>query len=151
MLAGMDSSLMLPEYRNDPDSAYKMVIDRPNIYSLSFRYIPENELKTTIYAQIDLTGWKGYAAGYFDSADSLVSLFEPNYSPAWTIRAGVEHIFFTGMPVRFGFVYEQNPMSNEMDRSTIHVGSGWISDALSVDVGLAIYQNMYYYKDLFPA
>lgn len=150
ILAGMDSSLMLPAYTADPDSAYKMVIDRPNTYSLSLRYIPENELKTTIYAQLDLTNWRGYSTGYFNSADSLVSLFDPDYAPAWTVRAGVEHVFFTGMPIRFGFVYEQNPMGNEMDRSTIHFGSGWISDALSVDVGLAIYQNMYYYKDLFP-
>ncbi|MCK4813686.1 MAG: hypothetical protein KAT14_07095, partial [Candidatus Marinimicrobia bacterium] len=35
-------------------------------------------------------------------------------------------------------------------RSTIHVGSGWISDNLRVDIGLAIYENMYHYDDLFP-
>ncbi|MDZ7796060.1 MAG: hypothetical protein U5N56_03035 [Candidatus Marinimicrobia bacterium] len=150
ILAAMDSSLMLPAYTSDPDSGYKMVIDRPNTYSLSLRYIPENELKTTIYAQLDLTNWKGYSTGYFDSADSLVSHFDPDYSAVWTVRAGVEHVFFTGMPIRFGFVYEQNPMSNEMDRSTIHIGSGWVSDAFSADVGIAIYQNMYHYKDLFP-
>ena len=150
MIAGMDSSLLLPAYTPDPDSTYKVVIDRPNTYSLSVRYIPENELKTTLYAQLDLTNWKEYAAGYFDAADSLVSLFDPGYAPAWTLHAGVEHVFQTGMPIRFGFVYEQNPMSNEMNRSTLHLGSGWVSDELKVDVGLAIYQNMYHYEDLFP-
>ncbi len=150
ILAGMDSSLMLPAYSVDTDSAYKAVIDRPNTYSLSVRYIPANELKTVLYAQLDLTGWKSYAAGYFDSADSLISLFEPAYAPSWAIRAGVEHVFFTGMPFRFGFSYEKNPMSNEMNRSTIYAGSGWISDELTVDIGLALYQNMYHYSDLFP-
>ena len=150
ILAGMDSSLMLPAYTVDADSSYNVTIDRPNIYSLSIRYIPENELKTTLYAQFDLTDWRSYAVGYFDAADSLVSLFHPGYAPTWTIRAGLEHVFFTDVPFRFGFVYENNPMNNEMNRSTIHVGSGWISDNLRVDIGLAIYENMYHYDDLFP-
>lgn len=150
MIAGMDSSLMLPAYSVEPDSAYKVIIDKPNTYSLSFRYIPDNELKTTLYAQFDLTDWHSYAAGYFNSADSLITLFSPNYSPSWAIRAGVEHVFFTGVPLRFGFTYEKNPMSNDMNRSTINVGSGWISDDITLDIGLTIWQNMYYYSDLFP-
>ena len=150
MIAGMDSSLLIPSYSVSPDSAYSLVIDRPNTYSLSVKYIPDNELKTTLYAQFDVTDWRSYAAGYFDSADSLVSLFAPEYSPSWAIRAGVEHVFFTGVPLRFGFTYEKNPMSNEMNRSTINVGSGWSNDNITLDIGLLIYQNMYYYSDLFP-
>lgn len=150
MLAGMDSSLMLPSYTVDTDSAYDVIIYKPNTYSLSVKYIPNNELKTTLYAQIDLTDWRNYAAGYFDSADSLVSLFSPEYKPTWAVRAGIEHVFFTGIPFRFGFTYEQNPMSNDMNRSTINVGSGWSNDHVTLDVGLLIYQNMYYYSDLFP-
>ncbi|MEA2078052.1 MAG: hypothetical protein U9O95_08555 [Candidatus Marinimicrobia bacterium] len=150
MIAGMDSSLLLPAYTVDTDSAYKVIIDRPNTYSLSLRYIPNNELKTTLFAQFDITDWRSYAAGYFNSADSLVSLFAPAYSPSWALRAGIEHVFFTGIPFRFGFTYEKNPMNNDMNRSTINVGSGWASDNLTLDVGILIYQNMYYYSDLFP-
>jgi len=150
MIAGMDSSLLLPAYSVEPDSGRKVIIDRPNTYSLSMKYIPGNELKTTIYAQFDVTDWRSYAAGYFDSADSLVSLFEPNYSPSWALRAGVEHVFFTGVPLRFGFTYEKNPMNSDMNRSTINMGSGWEGENLSLDIGILIYQNMYYYSDLFP-
>lgn len=150
MIAGMDSSLLLPAYSVEPDSARKVIIDRPNTYSFSLKYIPGNELKTTIYAQFDVTDWRTYAAGYFDSADSLVSLFEPGYSPSWAMRAGVEHVFFTGVPLRFGFTYEKNPMNNDMNRSTINVGSGWSGENLTLDIGFLIYQNMYYYSDLFP-
>jgi long-subunit fatty acid transport protein len=150
MITEMDSSLMLPAYRVDKGSLYNVLIDRPNTYSLALRYIPANELKTTLYAQVDLTGWKSFAAAYFDSADSLVSLFQPEYEAGWTIRAGLEHVFFTGMPVRFGFVFEQSPMNNEMDRSVIHLGSGWVSERVTLDVGVALYQNMYRYDDLFP-
>ena len=146
----MDSSLLLPAYSVSPDSAYSVIIDKPNTYSLSVRYIPNNELKTTLYAQFDLTDWTSFAAGYFDSADSLVSLFEPGYSPSWALRAGIEHIFFTGVPFRFGFTYEKNPMNQDMNRSTINVGSGWSNDHINLDIGLLIYQNMYYYSDLFP-
>jgi len=32
----------------------------------------------------------------------------------------------------------------------IHLGSGWISERVTLDVGVAIYQNMYRYDDLFP-
>jgi hypothetical protein len=150
MIAGMDSSLLLPAYTVDPDSAYKAIIDRPNTYSLSLKYIPSNELKTVLYAQFDLTDWRSYASGYFDSADSLVSLFSPEYSPSWAMRAGIEHVFFTGIPLRFGFSYEKNPMNNDMNRTTINVGSGWSSENLTLDIGILLYQNMYYYSDLFP-
>jgi hypothetical protein len=150
MLTGMDSSLMLPSYTVDTDSAYKVIIYKPNTYSLSVRYIPNNELKTTLYAQFDLTDWRNFASVNFDSADSLVSYFSPDYKPTWAIRAGVEHVFFTGVPLRFGFTYEQNPMSNDMNRSTINVGSGWSNDHITLDIGLMIWQNMYYYSDLFP-
>ena len=150
MIAGMDSSLMLPAYSVDADSSYKVIIDRPNTYSLSLRYIPNNELKTTLYAQFDITDWSSYAALYFDSADSMVSSFSPDYTPSWVLRAGIEHVFFTGVPLRFGFTYEKNPMNNDMNRSTINMGSGWSSDNLTLDIGILIYQNMYYYSDLFP-
>jgi hypothetical protein len=150
IIAGMDSSLLLPAYSVDPDSAYDMIIDRPNVYSLSVKYIPANELKTVLYAQFDITDWRSYAVGYFDSADSLVNLFAPEFSPSWALRAGVEHEFFTGIPIRFGFSYEKNPMSNDMNRSTIHMGSGWKGENVTLDIGLLIYQNMYYYSDLFP-
>lgn len=150
LLAVMDSSLMLPAYSVSADSSYNLVIDRPSVYSFSVRYIPENELKTTLYAQFDITDWRSYSVSYYDSADSLVSLFSPGYSPSWAIRAGVEHVFFTGVPMRFGFAYEKNPISDDMNRMTINVGSGWSNDFIKVDIGLGIYQNMYYYSDLFP-
>lgn len=150
MIAAMDSALLLPSYSFSADSSYNMIIDRPNIYSFSVRYIPENELKTVLFAQFDLTDWRSYAVDYFDSADSLVSDYSPNFSPSWTLRAGVEHVFFTGVPMRFGFSYEKNPMNNDMNRMTINLGSGWSKDNLTMDIGLAIYQNMYYYSDLFP-
>jgi len=150
MIAGMDSSLLLPAYSVSPDSAYSLIIDKPNTYSLSVRYIPDNELKTVLYAQFDLTDWSSYAAGYFDSGDSLVSLFDPQYKASWAVRAGIEHVFFTGMPLRFGFTYEKNPMSHELNRSTINLGSGWSNEHITFDIGLLIYQNMYYYSDLFP-
>jgi len=41
-------------------------------------------------------------------------------------------------------------MNNDMNRSTINMGSGWSSDNLTLDIGILIYQNMYYYSDLFP-
>lgn len=148
--AGMDSSLMLPAYNVQSDSGYALRMYRPNTYSFSLRYIPVNELKTTLYAQLDLTDWRGYGLLYYDSQDSLVARFTPSYKMGWTLRAGVEHIFFTGMPFRFGFTYEKNPMDTEMNRSSIHVGSGMVRENLRVDIGLALYQNIYHYSDLFP-
>ncbi len=150
LVAGMDSSLMLPAYNVSADTSYDVIIDRPNVYSFSVKYIPENELRTVLFAQFDITDWKSYAIGYFDSADSLVNLYSPEFSASWALRAGVEHEFFTGVPLRFGFSYEENPMHNDMNRMTINLGSGWSNDNLTLDLGLAIYQNMYYYKDLFP-
>ena len=137
IMAEMDSSLLLPAYSVSADSAYSVIIDKPNTYSLSVKYIPDNELKTTLYAQFDLTDWSSYAAGYFDSADSLVSLFSPDYKTSWAIRAGIEHVFFTGVPFRFGFTYEKNPMSNDMNRSTINLGSGWSNEYITLDIGFA--------------
>ena len=150
MIAQMDSAMLVPVYSPDPDSLYDVAVHRPSTYSLALRYIPANELKTTLYAQLDLNGWGAYSMHFYDSADSLVHAFEPGYAANLTVSAGVEHVFFTGMPLRFGFVFQQSPINREMDRTVIHLGSGWISERVTLDVGVAIYQNMYRYDDLFP-
>ncbi|MFA6619383.1 MAG: hypothetical protein WCT23_09990 [Candidatus Neomarinimicrobiota bacterium] len=150
MTVNIDSTLLLPAYSVSADSSYDLKMNRPNTYSLSVRYIPANELKTVLFAQFDLINWKSYGIAYFDAADSLVLEHSPKFSPSWAFRAGVEHQFFTGVPLRFGFAYEENPMSKEMNRMTINLGSGWSNDHVTLDFGLGIYQNMYYYNDLFP-
>lgn len=140
----MDSTLMLPSYTVLTDTTSSWMINRPNIYSFSLAYIPVNEFKTTLYLQADLTDWSGYSIVKPDTT------WDPNYKAQWTLRGGVEHILFTGVPIRFGFVYENNPMSKELNKATISFGSGWISDDVTVNIGLAYYENLYHYSDIFP-
>ena len=146
VIAMMDTTLVMPEWVVDKD-VIKQKTNRPAALSLGFRYIPENILKTELFAQADLTMWSQFKSEYFGSDTAL---FDPNWKNTWTVRAGVEHIFSSGVPMRAGWTYSKSPVRNELNRSEISFGTGYQIEALSLDLNVSWYETIYRYNDLFP-
>ncbi len=143
----MDSTLLLPNYTFLPDSSTSATVQRPAVYRLGLRFIPENMLRTAVYAQIDFTDWSAYQIEY---ENSQIDDFKPGYEMQTTIRAGMEHLFQTGIPMRLGLTYINHPSAATLNESIISFGSGYQSDKISLDIGAAISENSYRYNDLFP-
>lgn len=146
IIAMMDTTLVMPEWVVDK-SVIKQKSSRPSALSFGFRYIPENILKTELFAQADLTMWSQLQSEYFGSDTTL---FVPNWKNTWTVRAGVEHVFSSGVPMRAGWTYEKSPIRNELNRSVISFGTGYQIEALSLDLNVSWYETIYRYNDLFP-
>jgi len=143
----MDSTLLLPNYQMLADTFSTAVVQRPAVYRLGVRFIPENMLRTAVYAQVDFTDWSGYQIDY---EHSQINDFKPGYTLQTTVRAGMEHLFHTGIPMRLGLSYINHPSAATLNESIISFGSGYQSDKISLDVGAAISENSYRYNDLFP-
>ena len=147
LITVMDSTLLLPNYQMLADTFSTAVVQRPAVYRLGLRFIPENMLRTAVYAQVDFTDWSGYQIDY---EDSQIEDFKPGYTMQTTVRAGMEHLFHTGIPMRLGLSYINHPSAATLNESIISFGSGYQSDKISLDVGAAISENSYRYNDLFP-
>ncbi len=146
VVARMDSSLMMPAYSVDR-SVIKQNIQRPHSLSLGIRYIPENILKTELFAQADLTFWNGLEYEY-QGTDT--NMFKPGWDNTWTVRGGAEHVFSSGIPMRAGWSYTKSPVRNELNRSEIHFGTGYHIERLILDLNVSWYETIYHYNDLFP-
>lgn len=142
----MDSSLMMPAYTVDR-SIVKQTVQRPNTLSMGLRYIPENILKTELFAQADLTLW-GELENEYQGVDTTT--FSPDWDHCWAFRIGAEHVFSSGIPVRAGFSYTESPIRNELNRSEIHFGTGYQIETLVLDLNVSWYESIYHYNDLFP-
>ncbi len=146
VIARMDTNLVMPEYSVN-NRVVTQTVRRPSMFSAGFRYIPENILKTEIFAQADLTLWSQYESEY---AGQDTTAFKPDWENTWTLRAGVEHVFSSGIPMRAGWSYSKSPVRNELNRSEVHFGTGYQIEALSLDLNVSWYESIYHYNDLFP-
>jgi long-subunit fatty acid transport protein len=146
VIARMDSNLVMPVYSVDKN-VLKQTVKRPSTFSVGFRYIPENILKTELFAQADLTLWNQFESEY---AGRDTSNFKPDWDNTWTIRGGVEHVFSSGIPMRAGWSYSKSPVRNELNRSDVHFGTGYQIESLTLDLNVSWYEMIYHYNDLFP-
>lgn len=147
LLTLQDTSLLMPNYSVLSDTSTSATIQRPSVVSFGLRFTPENMLRTDVYAQVDWVNWGAYSIDYTNS--NLVD-FDPAYSAKTIIRGGVEHLFQTGIPFRVGLTYINHPASASLNEAIISFGSGYQSEKISLDAGIAFSENSYRFNDLFP-
>ncbi len=73
-----------------------------------------------------------------------------NYRDTYTIRAGVEHLFFNKLPFRIGFAFNQMPQNHDLTRTLLTVGTGWHIGKLQIDAAGGLVNQRYFQKDIFP-
>ncbi len=122
------------------DSAGDFEITYPESYSFGFKYRPRNELATTIEANMTFARWKN------SDNTSLRSL---SLDDTYQFNLGIEHVFYNGRPVRFGFTYRQSPLDHGTGESAITAGSGINFAGFNLDFGGKIGWREYRYYDLF--
>ncbi len=110
---------------------------------LGVEYRPRSKLQTRVYLETQFGRWSKLRAEPPDT--SLLKLRD-----VWEIRGGVEHIFFNGIPARFGFLYQPSPYGQDMARSVFTFGTGFESKGMKIDLGGEIGNREYRQADLFP-
>ena len=117
-----------------------LTIEYPPSYALGVTFRPRNQLLTVIEADVRLTEWS--QAGN----DALLGL-DPADTYEWHV--GVEHIFYNGRPVRFGFVYKPSPLDDETNESGVTIGSAIDVRGFDIEFAGKIGWREYRYFDLF--
>jgi len=118
----------------------KFDLTYPSSYAFGFTYRPRNELLTVIEGNARYMRWS--------EADNT-ALQSFNTDDTIEFNIGVEHVFYNGQPVRFGFLYRQSPLDNETSEAAVTAGSGFMVGSLEVSFSGKVGWRDYRYFDLF--
>ncbi len=73
-----------------------------------------------------------------------------DFNDTYTLRFGVEHLFFDQIPLRAGFTFGTLKESRDFTRTVLTVGSGFIFSGVQVNFAGGVSSFQYYQDDIFP-
>ena len=112
----------------------------PASYKVGATFRPRNELLTVIEANVTFTEWSNAAS---EALDGL------NLDDTYRWNIGVEHVFYNGRPLRFGFAYAQSPVDKETGEAAVTIGSGIDVAGFDVQFSGRVGWREYRHFDLF--
>ena len=143
----MDPSAALPGYLIS-DTTMTIKQTQPSRMTLGVRLQPTNLLRTKAYFEVEFIDWSQFKIAYPDSISGQGELTSP-LSQSITLRGGVEHELFNGMPIRAGLIYAGSPLAKNLAQTWITFGSGYQYGNLIIDVAGEFGNVIYTYPDLF--
>jgi hypothetical protein len=136
--SGSSTGLMWFLPRAGAAGAFKMRY--PAAYCLGVTYRPRNRLATVIEGNVRYVKWGDAENEAFDGMS-----FEDIYE--WSV--GVEHVFYNGQPLRFGFTFKPSPADDETSEAAVTVGSGFKMAGYGVDFAVRMGWREYREFSLF--
>jgi long-subunit fatty acid transport protein len=122
----------------DPEGGLTMKY--PASYSFGVTFRPRNELAAVIEGNVRYVKWADAGNGAL-SGIALRDIYE------WSI--GVEHVFYNGQPVRFGFTFRPSPLDVETSEAAVTIGSGMTMAGLDIDFAVRMGWREYREFSLF--
>jgi hypothetical protein len=115
-------------------------ITYPQEVGLGLAYRPRAKVMTTVRVEATWTEWSQFSHGVW-----------PNLAlhDVWQLRFGLEHVFYNGFPVRFGFHYVPSPQDDEVAATTFTLGGGLDVGPLRADLAFEAASRDYRFADLF--
>lgn len=101
----------------------------PASVGVGISYKPRNELRTVVEADVRFTQWS-------KAENQALEGFVLDDVYEWFL--GIEHVFYNGRPLRFGFNYKPSPEDKEAAQSAVTAGSGFDVYGLDLDFSLSI-------------
>ena len=118
--------------------------DVETVYPASFgagiRFRPRNEFIGLFEVGMKYTAWSDYRSDFYGDFD-LNDVF------SW--HAGVEYVFYSGMPLRFGLLYSPSPKDEDVSEAAFTFGTGYSAYGWSVDFSGQVGWQKYRYPDIF--
>jgi long-subunit fatty acid transport protein len=124
-----DGTSFLPVTGAPAEGDYE--IDYPTTVAFGFAYHPRNDLRTVFTAEARRRFWEKLDDGW---AEALAPGTDLGLRNTWDFRMGVEHLFYNGMPARFGFRFVENYADRDSDRVVFSTGTGYAFEAFRVDL-----------------
>jgi hypothetical protein len=104
-------------------------LDYPASVGFGVSYKPRNELRTVVEADVRYTQW---------SKAENEALEELVLDDIYEFFIGIEHVFYNGRPLRFGFNYKPSPADKEAAQSSVSAGSSLDVYGLDLDFALSV-------------
>ncbi|MFZ0390540.1 MAG: hypothetical protein WAN36_08765 [Calditrichia bacterium] len=148
--AGLSASLPYTVKYVDKEKGANEEIGYPMQLTAAMEYRPQQELKARLNVDFTYEFWSGVEyksnlAGNISSAD--------NFSDAFVLKAGIEHIFFNHLPFRVGMQYRNSfrEVGNtaKFSQTLLSAGTGFSSANWQVEVAGAFSSATYRWPDLF--
>jgi long-subunit fatty acid transport protein len=118
--------------------------DAETVYPVSFgvgiRIRPRNDLIGLFEIGMKYTAWSDYKSDFYGD-------FE--LEDVYTWHAGVEHVFYNGLPARFGLLYSPSPKEKGVSEAAFTFGTGYKAYGWNVDFSGNLGWNKYRYPDVF--
>jgi len=128
-LDGSQSTLSSVTGSPDVTTAGNRSVDYPGTLRFGAAYHPRNRLRTTFVVEMERRFWES-----LDSPVTSVFGDTLQVQDTWDLRVGLEHVFYTNLPVRFGFRYLQNYADTESERAIYSAGVGYRAAGFAFDV-----------------
>jgi hypothetical protein len=104
-------------------------VDYPGTLRFGATYHPRNALRTTFAIEMERRFWEELDRPVTGVLGDTVVVRD-----TWDLRVGLEHVFYNGLPVRFGFRYLENYADAESERAIFSAGVGYRIGGFAVDV-----------------
>jgi hypothetical protein len=115
-------------------------VEYPQEIGAGITWRPRAKTRTTIQADLNWREWSRYRNTLWET---------PDLKDAWDARVGVEHVFYNGLPVRFGFLYGVAPQDEDITRTAFTFGLGFGRGPAKFDLGFELASRDYRYRDVF--
>lgn len=112
----------------------------PASFGFGVAYRPRNELSTVIEGNVRYVKWSDADNEALGGMD-----FEDIYE--WSV--GVEHVFYNGQPVRFGFTFKPSPADDETSEAAVTMGSAMRVAGFGIDFAVRMGWREYREFSLF--
>ncbi len=148
---GVGASVRLPfslsfdgKVKSSSDSAwtsYNEKLTYPLRLGAGFDYRFQNILQARVFGDFYYEFWSMFK----DSRKKGLS-----FRDTYTIRAGIEHVFFDKLPFRIGFAFNQLPQNPDLTKTLLTVGTGWRIGPADLDAAAGIVHQQFFQPDIFP-
>ncbi len=119
--------------------AGSLEVTYPQEVRVGATYRPRARLQTTIRMDLAWTEWSEFKNPLF-GVDGLDNV--------WDVRVGIEHVFYNGVPARFGFRFAPSPVDDEVATTAFTFGGGFDYGPLRADVAFEVANREYRFEDL---
>ena len=112
----------------------------PSSFGIGIKFRPRNELLGVLEIGMKYTAWSDYHSEFYGD-------FNLRDVISW--HAGVEHVFYSGMQLRFGLLYSPSPREEEVSEAAFTFGTGYNFYGWDLGFSGRVGWNKYRYPDLF--
>ena len=128
------------------DSYYRY----PQIFRGGFTFYPRTDPHTVFTIELEYVPWQKFEQNLGEGRTSDVEIEQPNLEKTVDVRIGLEHTFYNGIPMRFGFRHFESYMDKDANSTVFTGGTGFPIGTGLVAVSVEIMKITSFQEHQFP-